>query len=128
MAATEKALISTAIGPGISQIAKPSNLGEPIIARIPPEERERLSAGRSFRLEHNLGHHPALSLDGIRDLVERMLTERRFDQIFYKTGKSMTTGRYADEERRSEILTVLENFDNSGVWLRLTRVDEVSPM
>jgi hypothetical protein len=97
-----------------------------IIASIASAERERMLTSQSFRFRHQLGGHPSMSLSEIRYLVEQMLTEERFDQIFYKTGVSMATGRYSDAGSSEEIGNVLENMSTAGVWLRLTRVDEVT--
>ena len=60
------------------------------------DERERMLAQHSFRFTHQLGEDPAMNLTEIRKLVEQMLSEGRYDQIFYKTGKSMASGKYSD--------------------------------
>ncbi len=97
-----------------------------IVEAISPDQLERMRGSQSFRFRHKLGHHPSMSLTEVQNLVDRMLVEERFDQIFYKTGKSMASGRYCDAERSKEINSVLQNMSNAGVWLRLTRVDEVT--
>jgi len=98
-----------------------------IVADISSDQRERMLASRSFRFRHQLDGHPSMSLPEIRNLVEQMFAEGRFDQIFYKTGMSMATGRYSDAGSSKDIINVLENLSTAGVWLRLTRVDEVTP-
>ena len=132
MAASERVITST----GVRQVSSDRSSALPsaasddrerIIAHIAPEERGRMLGSKSFSFKHDLGEHPSLTLPAVRQLVAQMFAEGRFDQIFYKTGKSMASGRYSDADSTDEILTVLDNFDNAGVWLRLTRVDEVTP-
>lgn len=97
-----------------------------IVDGVTPIERERMQASKSFRFRHQLAGHPSMSLPEIRNLVDQMLTEGRYDQIFYKTGKSMASGQYSDTKNSKDIINVLENLNTAGVWLRLTRVDEVT--
>ena len=77
-----------------------AGIPRPIVTEIALDERERMLASQSFRFRHQLGGHPIMNLPKIRNLVEQMLAEGRFDQIFYKTGKSMETGQYGSSEPR----------------------------
>ncbi|MGH9945857.1 MAG: cupin-like domain-containing protein [Pyrinomonadaceae bacterium] len=97
-----------------------------IVDEVASDERDRMLASQSFRFRHQLGGHPSMGMPEIRNLVEQMLAEQLFDQIFYKTGKAMAVGRYSDAESSKDIVKVIENMSTSGTWLRLTRVDEVT--
>jgi len=109
-------------------ISSPTDLGQgySIVTRVASDQRERMLASDSFKFRHELGGHACMSLPEIRILTERMLSEGRFDQIFYKTGKSMANGKYSDGENSRDIIKVLENLNTAGAWLRLTRVDEIT--
>jgi hypothetical protein len=55
-----------------------------------------------------------------------MLREKRFDQIFYKTGRSIETGRYCDAQGSKNVSQIVEHLGTAGAWLRITRIDEVT--
>ena len=97
-----------------------------IVTEVTPDERERMLASNSFRFRHGLSGHSSMSLTEIRKLLEQMLAERRFDQVFYKTGVSMRNAKFSDPESADDIIKLLENLNTTGAWLRLTRVDEVT--
>ena len=109
----------------VSDMTRPGNAG-PIVTSVASDQRERMLASNSFRFRHGLSGHPAMTLPAIRKIAEQMLSERRFDQVFYKTGVSMATGKYSDSESVKSIIKVFENLNTAGAWLRLTRVDEVN--
>jgi len=97
-----------------------------IVTEVAPDQRERMLASASFRFHHGLNGHSSMSLTEIRKLLEQMLAERRFDQVFYKTGASMRNARNSDPESAEDVIKVMENLNTAGAWLRLTRVDEVT--
>ncbi len=114
-----------AIATPVNEVSNFGKIGS-IITGVTTDQRERMLASDSFRFRHGLVGHPSLCLPEIRKLAEQMLAEKRFDQVFYKTGVSMANSKYSDAQCAQDILKVLENLNTAGAWLRLTRVDEVN--
>ncbi len=114
------------VGISSATLTGQTNANYAVLKEISSEEQKRMQAADSYRFTHQLAADPSMTIPEIRKLVGQMLAEERFDQIFYKTGKSMATGKYSDAESSKEIIYVLENMNSAGVWLRLTRVDEAT--
>jgi hypothetical protein len=78
---------------------------------------------KPFSFRHNLGNFPALSLPGIEKLTRQLLEEKRYDQVYYRMGG---ISKESNADNAGEVLAALQSLDTAGVWLRLTRVDEIN--
>ena len=94
-----------------------------VITGLKPDQHARMLDLKSFSFQHSLGNLPALSVPGIQKLTQNLLEQKRFDQVFYRL-KGKAQG--SSPENAGEVLATLQSLDTAGVWLRLTRVDEIN--
>jgi len=113
----------------MNTMQEPSNLGElkgrvsDVVTDVTSDQRSRMLDHKSFKFKHSLGHFPALSIPNVEKLTQRLLDEKRFNQVFCSMGDK---AGYTDKEGASKVLAALQSLDTAGAWLRLTRVDEIN--
>src|SRR5689334_8679822 len=105
--------VATSLASGQNQVGNARS----IVTEVTSDQRERMLASHSFRFRHALSGHSSMSLTEIRKLLDQMLAERRFNQIFYKTGVSMKNAKHSDPESAADLNKVLDNLNSAGVWL-----------
>ncbi len=91
------------------------------------EDAARMRAGLSFKFTHPLAHDPALTLDSVIAIAERLLTAERYDQVFYRGPNSGGKIRYATRETRDDAIASLNGLEAGESWIRLTRIDDADP-
>ncbi len=64
-----------------------------VITGVTPDQRARMQEMKSFKFNHSLGHFPALSIPNVAKLTERLIDEKRFEQVFCSMGDKSGYGR-----------------------------------
>ena len=94
-----------------------------VITGLDADQHARMLDLKSFSFRHSLGNYPTLTVPGIQKLTERLLQEKRFDQVYCRVAGA-TWG--SDTINHEKVLETIESLQTAGVWLRLTRVDEIN--
>lgn len=98
-----------------------------VITAVDAAETARARDMASFRFNHGMaGAYQTVTLEDIRAIAHQLLEEKRYDQVFYRRG-SETDASYAAPGKHHEVEEALAALNTSNAWVRLTRVDEVSP-
>jgi hypothetical protein len=103
----------------------------PIISEINNAERECARRGESFKFRHGIGHDPGLSLAEVTKIAERILAEKRYEQVFYRGEADYSrSGNGSSSESESEsandVLQRLRGIkDAPARTVRLTGLTEV---
>jgi hypothetical protein len=103
--------------------AEVKNRVSSVVTEIAPDQQARMRELKSFKFKHSLGKFPALSIPNVAKLTQRLLDEKRFEQVFCSMGDK---SGYSDKESAGKVLDALQSLDTAGAWLRLTRVDEIN--
>ena len=95
-----------------------------VITAVDPAETARAREMASFRFNHAMAEK--IGVEDIRAIAHQLLEEKCYDQVFYRRG-SQTDACYAAPGKHHEVEEALAALGTSNAWVRLTRVDEVSP-
>lgn len=97
-----------------------------VVTALAPDQQARMQKLESFSFNHSLGNCPSLNLLGVQSLTRRLLEEKRYDQVHYRTGGGGKKSRNSCADTVDEVIATMQSLATAGAWLRLTRVDEIN--
>jgi putative methyltransferase (TIGR04325 family) len=107
------------------------NKASMIPSRILTDDTSQLSSSfpiGGFPVNHTLGHSKLFEKSALIDLTQLILDQGSTSQIACRSGLAQPGSDVVDIPIQKQVVTALDNIHTSSTWLRLTRLNDISPI